>query len=319
VSTEGATLPSDHPGEAAPLANESRALGQLMTATVFGFVLLVVGLMIARGVWLSPDVLAILAGVAALLIGRGRLFLRDWLPFIAIFLAWQTMRGLADDLGLTVHSDIVIAAERAIAFGHLPSVELQRLLYRPGVLSPLDVAMSVLYMAHFGFPVLLAFFLWLRNRRDYYQYVGMLLVMAVAAFVIFVFFPVAPPRFAFQYGEAIPVRDVMRETLDKMNFSPAMSSLYAGLPGNPVAAFPSLHAAFPALGYLFMRKRYPRASWVILLYGFAVLFAIIYLGHHYLVDAMGGVVLAGLSYFAWPHIWGLVRAASGPRQPRGQS
>ncbi len=281
------------------LRDESRALGRLMTTLVLGFVLVVVGLMIARGIWLSPDVLAAVGLATALVLGRGRLFLRDWVPFIAIFLAWQAMRGLADNTGLAVHSDVVIAAERAIFFGHIPSVDLQALLYRAESVSPLDVSMSVLYMAHFGFPILLAFYLWLINRRDYYRFVGMLMGMAIIGFVIFVVLPVAPPRFAYQYGEAIPVRDVMRETLDKLHFIPVMSSLYANLPGNPVAAFPSLHVAFPALGYLFTRTRYPRTAWVVLVYGCAVLFAVLYLGHHYAVDALGGIALAAIVYYGW--------------------
>ena len=51
------------------------------------------------------------ASIVAVMLGRGRAFLRDWVPFVVIFLAWEAMRGIADDFGAAVNSDSVIAAE----------------------------------------------------------------------------------------------------------------------------------------------------------------------------------------------------------------
>ena len=52
--------------------------------------------------------------------GRTRLFLRDWLPFVVIFLAYELMRGIADDAGFPVHVTDVIAAERWLFAGTIP-------------------------------------------------------------------------------------------------------------------------------------------------------------------------------------------------------
>ena len=69
--------------------------------------------------------------------------------------------------------------------------------------------------------------------------------MAIAGFVIYLLVPVAPPRFAYQFGEALPVHDIMGNTWEKLDAVAWVSWAYANMSGNPYAAFPSLHAAFP--------------------------------------------------------------------------
>jgi membrane-associated phospholipid phosphatase len=67
---------------------------------------------------------------------------------------------------------------------------------------------------------------------------------------------------------------------------------------NIVAALPSLHAAWPVIALLVIRKhRLPRwlfVSQALLVLG--VVFAIVYTGEHYLVDAVVGCVYA---FAAW--------------------
>jgi membrane-associated phospholipid phosphatase len=64
---------------------------------------------------------------------------------------------------------------------------------------------------------------------------------------------------------------------------------------NPVAAMPSLHSAVPWLMAIALWKfRYVR--WLALLYAASMSFAVVYLGEHYFVDALAGLISAG---FAW--------------------
>ena len=74
----------------------------------------------------------------AVVLGRTWLFLRDWLLFAAIFLGWESMRGLADEAGARVHSDDVIAIERFF-FGNVPSEVLQRALHTAGQINVVDL------------------------------------------------------------------------------------------------------------------------------------------------------------------------------------
>jgi membrane-associated phospholipid phosphatase len=77
-----------------------------------------------------------------------------------------------------------------------------------------------------------------------------------------------------------------------------LSWAYQNLNANPVAAFPSLHAAYPVLAYLYLRQAWPRGAWLMLAWGAVVIFAIVYLGHHYVIDAIGGVAYALAVYWA---------------------
>jgi membrane-associated phospholipid phosphatase len=270
----------------------SRGLNRAMTVMLVGYLVLVVGIMVVRQVAPTPDIFVIFASIVAVMLGRGRAFLRDWVPFVVIFLAWEAMRGIADDFGAAVNSDSVIAAERFVSFGIVPSVELQRMFHVVGQVNVLDFAMSLVYLGHFLLPLLIAFALWMRSRWQYYQFVVALMLMSFAAFFTALFLPVAPPRFAYQYGEALAVRDVLHDTLLQMNFAPVTTWAYGNVIGNPVAAFPSLHAAYPFLGFLVLRTRFPRVAWLMLAYCGVVWFAIVYLGHHYVVDALGGLAYA---------------------------
>lgn len=121
------------------------------------------------------------------------------------------------------------------------------------------------------------------------------MVMSYLAFLTFVLMPVAPPRFAAEYGSPIVVYDIAHEVSLALDWT-GFSWVYRNLVGNPVAAFPSMHAAYPVLVlfFLFERSRWAAAAWfpVVL----TIWFATVYLGHHYIVDLIGGLLFAILVY-----------------------
>ena len=270
-----------------------------MVVLLVGYVLVIVALMVFRGAYMSPDLFVVFAAVIAVVLGRTRLFLRDWLPFVAIFLAWESMRGLADNLGTTVHSDDVIAVERFLFLGRIPSVELQGWLHTPGSINPLDLFTTGLYIAHFALPLTVGLVFWILERPMYFRYVMTLMLMTFTAFVFYLLLPVAPPRFSGAFGqEAVPVIDIARSTFEQLHFAPVTTWLYGNINGNAVAAFPSIHSAYPLLAFFFARERWPRAAWFLFAYSMAVWFSVVYLGHHYVVDVLGGIAFAIGAYAA---------------------
>ena len=279
-------------------STDRRRLSRAMIWLLCGYVALVLVLMVARGAYMSPDLFIVLALVIAVVLGRTRLFLRDWLPFAAIFLAWESMRGLADELGTAVHSDDVIAIERFLLFGRVPSEDLQAAFHTAGSVSVLDMGTTFLYVAHFALPLVVAFAFWVRERTLFYQYLLGLMLMSFAAFICYLLIPVAPPRFSGAFGQQLAVVDIARTTFEQLHFAPVTTWLYGSISGNPVAAFPSLHSAYPLLAYLFARQRWPRASLVLLAWSLAIWFSVVYLGHHYVVDVLGGIVWAFGAYWA---------------------
>lgn len=274
-----------------------RSLNRFTTVLLIGYLAFIVLFMVLRRAAPSPDVFFVFVSAIAVLFGRGKAFVRDWAPFLVIFLAWEAMRGIANRFGGTVQSDSIIAVERLVAFGVVPPEALQHFFYRPGRIGPLEVTMAAVYAAHFLLPLTVAFVLWLRRRAAYYQYVIALMLMSFAQFFTAVLLPVAPPRFAFQYGEALAVTDIGAVVTLRTGIG-VVSWAYHSMIGNPVAAFPSLHAAYPILAFFFLRRYWPRWSWVMLAYTAVVWFAIMYLGHHYLVDAIGGLIYAMAAYAA---------------------
>jgi hypothetical protein len=162
-----------------------------------------------------------------------------------------------------------------------------------------------LYFLHFPLPLAIGFLLWIRQRRVYYDFVAALIVLSMAAFVTYLVLPVAPPWWADQYGYVTGVMHLSPVGFDGLknlfgfgnNYFFSYSSIYSVNP-NEVAAFPSLHAGYPFLAFLFARRAFGKAGWLMLAYTVCVWFAIIYLGEHWVVDIIGGVTYASLSYVA---------------------
>lgn len=276
------------------------------------YLVAIIAVMVVRGNRVTPDLFFVFAGVAALLIGRGRAFVRDWFPLVAIFLAWQASRGIAWQAGFPVHSDDLIAAERFLHFGIVPSEWLQATLRPMQGVSALDVAMTIVYHSHFVLPLTIGFALWLRYRHVFHRYMAVLLLASIAQFVTTLFLPAAPPRFAGMYGQPLAVVDVGMLVKEYYHFGEA-SWLYQNLIANRVAAFPSLHAAYPIIAFLGLRMAAPRWAWLGLVYIAVVWFAIVYLGHHYLIDAYAGAIYAVGAYLVVS--WWLGRAR--PRRAEG--
>ena len=187
-----------------PPADEHVVLGRrndrLLIGFVAGYIALLSALMIVRGVSLTPDVLLFGLGLAAVLLGRGKLFLRDWIPFIGLFFAYELMRGYADNFGAEVHVADVLGLERWLFLGHVPTADLQAWLHPASGVDLVAVVSTVFYFLHFPLPLAVAFFLWLRRRRAFYDFVAALIVLSMAGFLTYLVLPVAPPWYAAEQG-----------------------------------------------------------------------------------------------------------------------
>jgi hypothetical protein len=256
--------------------------------------------MLWHNVSITPDRLFVILALAALLLGRGRHFLLDWTPFLALLLGYEALRGWADSAGFPVHKTDIIDLERS-AFGglagDLPTLSLQRAFYRADAVAWYDVAGTLLYFLQFAFPLLLGFALWVGSRAHFHRYVASLLLLSYAGFVTYVFLPVMPPWLASQEGLLPPVAKVIDATLATFGASHDLSLIYRSLSPNQVAAFPSLHAAYPLLGALTAVDRWGRRGAWLLVYPVLVWLTVVYLGEHYVIDVIAGVAYATGAFF----------------------
>ncbi|MGH2456753.1 MAG: phosphatase PAP2 family protein [Candidatus Limnocylindria bacterium] len=295
-----------------------------LLVAVLGYAVLVVALMVAGGLSITPDVLFVAFALVAVLLGRGRIFLRDWLPFIAIFLAYELMRGIADDAGFPVHVGDVVAAERLIAFGQLPTQLLQDWLAPPSGVGPAAILATVVYMLHFALPIVAGFLLWVWRRAQYYEYVAAFIVLSFAGFITYLLLPVAPPWYAANAGllngaDGEPVIRYLKPEAfsvlaEALGFDGRWLSSYVfyGVNPNGVAAFPSLHAGYPVLAFLVLRRAFGRVGWLALAYAGLAWWAIVFTGDHYVIDVLGGIAYAGAAYLGTPRIAAWVGRRSRP-------
>jgi len=241
----------------------------------------------------SPERLLLLMLIGALVLGRARLFLADWVPFLLLFLSYEYLRGLGGKLGMPIHD--VTALERLISFGHVPTLDLQQAFYHAGQVSWYDIAGTMFYFLHFAFPLGLGYLFWIVDRRTFLRFSRALIAMSFAAFAFYLLLPVAPP------WKAVPgVMKIIDHTLPSFTDIPGIpvpATIYHWLTPNQYAAMPSLHAAFPFLGALFALRLWGRRAWPALLYTAFVWLSIVYLGEHYIVDIIGGVIFAFAAFF----------------------
>ena len=265
--------------------------------------------LVARSGWTTPDLYFPGLFVIALVIGRGRRFLRDWVPFLGLLIAYESLRSVADEVNQRVHWLGVINADQFLGFGRTPTEHLQHLLYEPG-LNTLNFVVSIAYLMHFVIPVAFAFGLWWLDSRGYWRFVATMLLVSFAGFLTFLAFPVAPPWMAMQEGLLPPFARVVPDALSEIVDTHVVSLVWSKVTSNPVAAFPSLHAAWPLLVALTIVRRWgSRWRWRAFSYPAFIGFLIVYSGEHYLVDVLSGYAY-GLAAFATVE-WLAWRAATG--------
>lgn len=281
-------------------AAEERRWRRIRRRAALGYAAALIVLVLTVGVPTDRGslLLIILAGLAIPCLGKGwrayRQVLLDWLPFTAVLVVYDVSRGLATWVGLPLHMSDIAAADRALFGGTVPTVWLQDHFLHPGAPTWYDALATLVYTTHFLATPIVAAVLWLRNRQVWIQFVTRVIVLSVAGLVTYVLFPAAPPWYAAREGVIEPVIRASSRGWLWLHINHAGNLLSAGqLAANPVAAMPSLHTAFATLIALFVIGRLSSPwRWLIVLYPVAMGLALVYLGEHYVVDLIAGVVYA---------------------------
>jgi membrane-associated phospholipid phosphatase len=234
---------------------------------------------LAYGVLPGPELIALCFFVYAAYNKWTRRFVKDWFPFVSLFLSYEAMNGMVGSLARTVHVSEPINLELRL-FGSIPTLVLQQFYRIPF----LDYLAAFFYSLHFIAPAVFGFLLWKYRPENYRRYILALAIGTYGALVTFLLYPVAPPWFG--------VTGVTRILLqvDQNIGIPFYRTLFDFVSANPFAAFPSLHAMYPWLISLYAFKIKKAKALPIILFPIGVWFSAVYLGEHYVIDVIGGVI-----------------------------
>jgi hypothetical protein len=244
--------------------------------------------------------------------------LRTWLrlPFdLALYslmwFAYDETRGAADRLGMPLQVESVRNIDRVLFLGADPTVWLQRNLYSPRHVGVHDVIASIEYFSHFVVPVAVIAVLWVTDRSAWARFMRRFATVLAIACAMFIVLPTAPPWMA-----AGGDRRIRLHALAPLHRSVGRGWTHIGLDGfvhtwnvgrdwtNPIAAMPSLHAAFALIVIVFffpvIRQGWLRA--VLCLHPLLMAFALVYTAEHYVADVLAGWLLVGLSFWLWARI-----------------
>ncbi|MCF6508059.1 phosphatase PAP2 family protein [Blastococcus sp. MG754426] len=314
-----APAPAAAPPAVEPAASGRR--GRAVTAVLWAALLLVFAATCAvRGLPTDRVVLLgwVLAGLAVTSVthGRRRLvrLLADWLPLVAVLLAYDATRGLADGLGMPVAVEEVADADRWLTGGVLPTVWLQEHVQADWW----KAVATLVYSSHFVVtPVVLAV-LWLRDRARWARCARLVVALSLAGLVTYVLYPAAPPWLAAKQGVIEPVARISSAGWEVLGLPRAGVLLDAGQGQvNLVAAVPSLHTAFAVLVCTVLlplaRHGWQRACLV----AYAVLMPVVLVwsGEHYVVDTLLGAAYACAVVLLAPPAGRALRAAGRAARP----
>lgn len=247
--------------------------------------------------WPTPDRLFILLVFGFMSVGATLDGFKKFAPFVALILVYESFRGIADDLNSKVEFEWMIKADEFLFGGTLPTKTLQNWFWK-GSTSWYDVGIYMVYMLHFVLPFLLAFLIWRYREKLYWRYALSILIVSFMGFITFAAFPAAPPWMAQRDGYVTDGSiHVTSHVWGSIGFTD-IPSVYEKFSPNPVAAVPSLHAAYATLFAMFTFMAFGR-KWGALasVYPFLIYFGTTYLGEHYFIDEIIGAIYAVAAYF----------------------
>ncbi|HTN22987.1 MAG TPA: phosphatase PAP2 family protein [Solirubrobacteraceae bacterium] len=206
-------------------------------------------------------------------------------------LGWELPYDEPERLRERLWIDQPIRFDTLVGLGVPPGLRLQRALRRPGEVTALDRAVTVVYASWFVPQALLGYLL--ARHEEYVPRAGARLSAAYHLTCPFYFLaPEAPPWWASERDGRMggEIERVARLVVCDLLRRPPPGE--GKVPGNPWGSMPSDHissAAITAMGLSEVGPLYGALGWS---YVAAASFAVVYLGEHYVADVVVGLLVA---------------------------
>src|SRR5262249_16332502 len=203
-------------------------------------------------------------------------------------------------LELPYHMGYAIRLERALFAGETLPTYAQAALIRPGTAGLLAHVLVAVHASHFVVFLLFGLGLWLVRRDAFGRFASAMLLLMSLGVAGYLAVPTIPPWMAARLAPSPPIHSLADEV-----YGQAIPGLRRAFDTNPIAAMPSLHAAFAAICTLVAFHELGPWGWALAAYLGLASLAAVALGEHYFVDLVAGWLLAGAVN------WLLYRSAGG--------
>ena len=234
---------------------------------------------------------------------KTRRFFYAMCPFIIYITIYDSLRAFPNYTFNTIHIEDLYLLEKKF-FGVSLNGQLLTLneFFAHHQHKVFDLISGISYMTWVPMPLGFAMYLYFTGRKDLYINMVFLFVLTnIIGFVIYCFYPAAPPWYVMTCGfEFFPDTPCIASRLgnfDNLVGWPIFKTFYSGN-ANVFAAVPSLHAANPVtclLASFQLKNRILTAVFFLVTCG--MWFGAVYSNHHYLIDVLAGGMTALTAFF----------------------
>lgn len=279
------------------------------------YMIVMTALMVWQGIGIYPERYALLLLLVSLVFKRTRNFLWDWMPFIFILISYDFLRIFVENLAPKTHY-LEPAGVDFLIFQAIPAEVLQRIFFHPPTLAWYDFLATFFYFQHFALFVSFAFLLWINSKNYFKEFVTAISLLSYSAWATYFIFPAAPPWLAAERGYIGGVSKILDFVLKTVPGKLDLPATYHNLNPNPIAGIPSMHTAYVVLIFLFALRYFKLKALSFLLYVLGVLISLVYLGEHYVIDIIAGILYAIFFYIIstevlhtinWQLLWVKIR------------
>jgi hypothetical protein len=221
----------------------------------------------------------------------------DWLPLLVIAGGYDLVRSQAADLVPRATTEPQLRFDEIVFGGTVPTVVLQDAIVERGEVQWWDYPAWVMYLSHFVFTLAIALWCYVRHRDWFHRLALLIMTVSICGFITYFLVPAIPPWLASRNGDLEPTTRIVHDVWANIGFTDA-AKVFAGDAklANPVAALPSLHAAWPFMTLLFLWNRVGRWRWAIAAYNAIMVLVLVYGAEHYVSDILLGWLYAAVVY-----------------------
>jgi membrane-associated phospholipid phosphatase len=227
-----------------------------------------------------PTLLFILGVPIAGVAGVYNRAIRGWIVLVMIALSYEALAGPIDSLANTGKMLSLFDFDR-----YLWGLNLTGWIQSYFASVSMTDTTFILYETLVPFVFATSFLLWRYRTSDFRKYVTAMLLTSYAALITFLLVPTAPPWFSGVANNLVQNSGLGTTTA-------YLGPLAAFFQPNYFASFPSMHAAYAVICSYFLLKADQRPGALSVVMTGGILFSTLYLGQHYLVDLLAGMVYA---------------------------